>query len=291
MNLEKYQKCINFLVNKNCHNIKHSNSNFLNHLIGTFNILKKWKQDDDVCFAGMFHNVYGNEFFNANLNVNREEIKQLIGEKAEDLVFKYVSKNKNFNSEYEKEHLAIISTANNFEQSPLFSVEDNLYNKEMSEKISNYFWDIPYTFDASNVTYISKKWNYYLNFKNEIESNFLKINDLLLNKYNLYKLVKLNRAYVSSNTYGYLGEYHVDDDAKEFNEVFTIMYYLNSEWKRDFCGETSFILNKNTMTNVLPEPARAVIFDGYIEHGPKPLSKIYVGLRMVLTFKYKLIGK
>ena len=29
---EKYQTYVNFLYNKNCHNIKHSHSNFLNHL-------------------------------------------------------------------------------------------------------------------------------------------------------------------------------------------------------------------------------------------------------------------
>ena len=91
MFVEQYQKYVDFLYNKNCHNIKHSHSNFLNHLIGTFNILKKWKQPEDLCVAGMFHNIYGNNYFNPNLNVSREEIRNLIGEKAESLVFRFVN--------------------------------------------------------------------------------------------------------------------------------------------------------------------------------------------------------
>ena len=79
MNLiKKYQELVDFLNSKNCSKIKHSHSNFLNHLIGTFNILKKWKQPEHLCIAGMFHNIYGNQYFNPNLNVTREQIKNLI---------------------------------------------------------------------------------------------------------------------------------------------------------------------------------------------------------------------
>jgi SM-20-related protein len=112
----------------------------------------------------------------------------------------------------------------------------------------------------------------------------------LLKKNGLFNLFKLKRSYASANTYGFVGEYHVDDNAKEYNEIITIMYYLNTFWHLDFGGETFFLNEKRDeiLNAVIPKPGRAVMFDGFISHGPRPLSKLYGGLRMVLTFKYCL---
>jgi (p)ppGpp synthase/HD superfamily hydrolase len=113
---EKYKKCVDFLFKKNFHNMEHSNSNFLNHLVGTFNILKKWKQSEDVCFAGMFHNIYGNMYFNANTDVSREEIQNLIGKKAEKLVFKFTHTDRNDIAKSKDKDLIILAAANDYEQ-------------------------------------------------------------------------------------------------------------------------------------------------------------------------------
>ena len=83
--LSKYANCLNFLLQSKTKDIPHSHSNFFNHCIGVFNILRKWKQSEELCFAGMFHNIYGNKYFNPNLNISREQIKNLIGEKAENI--------------------------------------------------------------------------------------------------------------------------------------------------------------------------------------------------------------
>jgi hypothetical protein len=292
MNLNKYQKCIDFLFKNNCDKILHSKSNFLNHLINTFNLLKKWKQHEDLCFAGMFHNIYGNKYFNANLNVSREDIKNLIGENAEELVFKFTNTERENIAEIKNKDLIILAAANEYEQDPIFKIEDNLYDKISSQNIENYFFNVPWKFDGSNLTDISRKWNYYLNFKESIENTFLEVNNVLLKKYHLNDLFTLKRTYASANTYGSAGEYHTDDGAKDYNEIITIMYYLNSSWDLLFGGET-FFLNQNKdeiVSAVIPKPARAVIFDGFISHGPKPLSKVYNGLRMVLTFKYQANG-
>ena len=137
------------------------------------------------------------------------------------------------------------------------------------------------------------KWNYNLNFKSEIEKNFLKLSDALLKKHGLNKIFKLARSYASANSYGFSGEYHTDDGAEEHNEIITIMFYLNNEWNFDFGGETFFLNNERSEIEyaIVPKPARAVIFDGFIYHGPRPLSKFCNELRMVLTFKYELINK
>jgi len=290
---EKYQTYVNFLYNKNCHNIKHSHSNFLNHLIGTFNILKKWKQSEDLCIAGMFHNIYGNKYFNPNLNISREEIKNLIGEAAENLVYKFVNCERDKLNESNDSELIILNLANSLDQKKLFIIEDNLYDVTSSKNLYEYFKNLDWAFDGKNLTEDSMKWNYNLNFKHIFEKNFLDISEILLKKHGLNKIFKLARSYASANTYGFSGEYHTDDGAKEHNEIVTIMFYLNDNWNLNFGGET-FFLNKDRNeieAAVIPKPARAVIFDGFIFHGPRPLSKLCNQLRMVLTFKYELINK
>jgi Rps23 Pro-64 3,4-dihydroxylase Tpa1-like proline 4-hydroxylase len=139
----------------------------------------------------------------------------------------------------------------------------------------------------------SQKWDYHLNFKHIYEKNFLKISELLLKKHGLDKIFKLSRSYASANTYGFSGEYHTDDGAKEYNEIITIMFYLNNNWSLDYGGETFFLNHEKSEIEyaVIPKPARAVLFDGFIYHGPRPLSKFCNELRMVLTFKYELINK
>jgi hypothetical protein len=293
MFVEQYQKYVDFLYNKNCHNIKHSHSNFLNHLIGTFNILKKWKQPEDLCVAGMFHNIYGNNYFNPNLNVSREEIRNLIGEKAESLVFRFVNCDRDKINESNDPELIILNLANSLDQKKLFIIEDNLYDLSSSKNVSSYFKNLDWTFNGKNKKDSSTKWNYNLNFKSEIEKKFLKLSDDLLKKHGLNKIFKLARSYASANSYGFSGDYHVDDGAAEYNEIITVMFYLNNEWNFDFGGETFFLNHERSEIEyaIVPKPARAVIFDGFIYHGPRPLSKFCNELRMVLTFKYELINK
>jgi (p)ppGpp synthase/HD superfamily hydrolase len=121
-NKNKYKNCVNFLLDKNCQNILHSHSSFLNHLIGTFNVLKKWNQSEDLCFAGMFHNIYGNKYFNANLNVSREEIQNLIGKNAEKLVFKFTNMDRENLSKSKNKDLIILAVANDYDQNPLLKM-------------------------------------------------------------------------------------------------------------------------------------------------------------------------
>lgn len=293
MNLtEKYQKYVNFLFSKNCHNIQHSKSNFFNHLIGTFNILKKWKQSEDLCVAGMFHNIYGNKYFNPNLNITREEIKNLIGDAAENLVYKYVNFDRDKINQSEDNELIILNLANSLDQKKLFVIEDNLYDVDSCKNVYNYFKNCEWKFDGKNRTEKSQKWDYYLNFKDKVEQDLLKISNSIIKKYGLDKLFKLKRAYASANTYGFSGEYHFDDGAKEYNEIVTVMFYLNEEWDFDFGGETFFLNHDRNEIEyaIIPKPARALIFDGFIYHGPRPLSKFCNQLRMVLTFKYELLN-
>ena len=89
--MNKYHKAINYLLVLNTQNIPHSGKNFFDHCVNVYNILNNCGFDEDVCFAGLFHSIYGNDIFTTGkqLNASREDVKNIIGERAENLVYKF----------------------------------------------------------------------------------------------------------------------------------------------------------------------------------------------------------
>jgi hypothetical protein len=69
----------------------HSGRTLWSHLSGVHGILQRAKQPEYVCTAGLFHSVYGTRSFKPVTikKTNREEVAQLIGEKAEALAFAF----------------------------------------------------------------------------------------------------------------------------------------------------------------------------------------------------------
>jgi hypothetical protein len=63
----------------------------LDHFQGTYELLKSWKQSEDLCLAGLYHSVYLTQFFISNdPNAdNRSIIRNLLGSEAERLVYLY----------------------------------------------------------------------------------------------------------------------------------------------------------------------------------------------------------
>jgi hypothetical protein len=70
--------------------IPHSKTTLFNHLYNTYKILKSHGADETTCLAGLYHSVYGTEFYN-RLNLDREEVQAVIGKEAENLVYKFCS--------------------------------------------------------------------------------------------------------------------------------------------------------------------------------------------------------
>ncbi|RHZ00653.1 hypothetical protein DYB37_003908 [Aphanomyces astaci] len=64
---------------------------FDEHLIGVQSVLRTFGADEDVCTAGLFHSLYGTEGFQGfKLPIlRRPEIRQLIGPRAERLVWQF----------------------------------------------------------------------------------------------------------------------------------------------------------------------------------------------------------
>lgn len=62
-------------------NIDHINGSLINHLKGTYQLLKSWGAKDELCIAGLYHALYGTSGFDNHLiTVNhRNEAKEILG--------------------------------------------------------------------------------------------------------------------------------------------------------------------------------------------------------------------
>jgi hypothetical protein len=60
---------------------------FLSHLIGTRRLLAAWGSSPALCDAGLFHSVYGTEFFRPDRTPEREAVVDVIGPDAERIAW------------------------------------------------------------------------------------------------------------------------------------------------------------------------------------------------------------
>jgi SM-20-related protein len=94
---------------------------------------------------------------------------------------------------------------------------------------------------------------------------------------------RLLRLYLNAHTFGTDGSVHTDTERKD--ELTTVLF-LNRNWKADFGGETVVFDERGEIdTAVLPKENRLLTFPSDREHGPRPLSKMFLGLRVVLVAK------
>lgn len=72
--------------------VGHSGRTLYDHLLGTYRLLRQWGAPDDVCFAGLFHSVYGTNAFkhcsmDAGNSNHRGALRAIIGQRAERLAY------------------------------------------------------------------------------------------------------------------------------------------------------------------------------------------------------------
>lgn len=92
------------------------------------------------------------------------------------------------------------------------------------------------------------------------------------------------RFYLNAHTYGTDGWPHTDADRP--GEV-TVVTYLNAEWKPEWGGETVVFNEQGDISAaVLPRVNRLLAFPSDRLHAPRPLSKAFEGLRVVLVAKF-----
>jgi len=129
MLLNLYYDCVEFLVSKGAHKIIHSDRTFLDHCIGVARLLDRLECDDETIIAGLLHNCYGNEYYNPNLNITREEIKNIVGVDIENIVYLFVTTKRENIIKQENIKLLMIYLINHFEQ---IKVDENIKDKVFS---------------------------------------------------------------------------------------------------------------------------------------------------------------
>jgi len=60
---------------------------FVSHLVGTRRLLKEWGSSAALCDAGLFHSVYGTQYFVPDRTPERREVVDVIGPDAERLAW------------------------------------------------------------------------------------------------------------------------------------------------------------------------------------------------------------
>jgi SM-20-related protein len=104
-----------FLTEIGAKEVTHSGRTLWDHLKGTYDILCKWGEPEHVCIAGLFHSIYGTEYFkHACVPIEeRPKIIALIGASAERLVYRFCTIPR---KEFNERELKAIADANRLEQ-------------------------------------------------------------------------------------------------------------------------------------------------------------------------------
>jgi hypothetical protein len=86
---QQLESRLQFLRKANTEGMPHSDRALLDHLLGTRQLLVEWEARPALCDAGLFHSVYGTEYYEhlAIPLTMRNEVQQLIGDEAESLAW------------------------------------------------------------------------------------------------------------------------------------------------------------------------------------------------------------
>ncbi len=89
------QKYYDFLDKIGTKQIPHDTRTLYDHLVGVQQLLAKHNRPEHEQVAGLFHAIYGTEFFSlkGKLNLSRETVIKNIGEQAEEIVWEYSQEN------------------------------------------------------------------------------------------------------------------------------------------------------------------------------------------------------
>lgn len=92
---------------------------------------------------------------------------------------------------------------------------------------------------------------------------------------------EVERIYMNGHVACDLGMPHQDTKDKNGR---TFLVYCNKEWRSEFGGGTSFVVDDEVAT-IYPKPKSAIYFRNDVFHHATPLSRTFNGLRVTLAFK------
>ena len=82
------------LVKLGVDKVEHTDGDLIAHMLNVYRYLEQWNRPEHVSLAGLFHGIYGTHALQGELAFSlspgqREEVRTLIGEAAERLVYTY----------------------------------------------------------------------------------------------------------------------------------------------------------------------------------------------------------
>lgn len=86
------EACIVLLQNLGAREVDHYGRDLLDHLTGTYRLLRQWRNPEETCVAGLLHSVYVTDRFGTASRlqpISRSSLKKVIGMRSEELVFLY----------------------------------------------------------------------------------------------------------------------------------------------------------------------------------------------------------
>ncbi|HEX5127408.1 MAG TPA: GNAT family N-acetyltransferase [Rhodocyclaceae bacterium] len=91
--LPHLEDLLNMLRDLDADKLPHSGRTLIEHLVGTYALLKSWDCDEDIAIAGLFCSIYDkNIFWQGALSVDhRDGLRELIGGRAEQLAYLFCS--------------------------------------------------------------------------------------------------------------------------------------------------------------------------------------------------------
>ena len=84
-----FQELVDYFHALATEDVEHTEGTYMGHCFTVYRDMKRWGFDEDLARAGLFHSIYGTGLFQRfKLPVEkREEVRELIGERAERLAY------------------------------------------------------------------------------------------------------------------------------------------------------------------------------------------------------------
>ena len=273
--------------------IKHSHSNLFEHSYNLYLLLQHMNCPKYVCLAGLYHSIYGNQYFKPEFAVKRSFIKKTIGvfnntEDRDEYFLKHANKYKdlflicyvnlldqsqghdNLLNRYVKKYKEINKK---FKINKHVDVIDNLLDQTDYYNLSSAVLDkgFPWYFSASKVEDNHPQFVHSFVYNSAVTSDYIKYLDPIFEKLNAKRLfrVKLNYTSKTSKIINYAFHQDVNIACK------TAVYYINTN-----NGYTRIKDGKD----IESKANRIAIFNSSLEHaGSSCTDKNY---RIILNINY-----
>jgi hypothetical protein len=322
--MEKEKLAIEKLITL-CRGVEHGSEDFVSHCLGVYNILKEMQAPLHICLSGLYHSIYGTEYFKNNSCPSRENIVDIIGEEAENLVHTFCTipnrnidllKNKLKFDERKHKDLCFIELANLTNQSKYINdnlLEELIYQYQQvllqgkqfdgEDKIHNFIEVYDNFFATSELDWLN---TYCLNANYNCEhsssplgherdsrfsSNLSRVDFINLNLERVLQKIRQELKFDFFIGKYYLNHYSLFTSTarhtdSSFPNTFTILIFCNKYWEESWGGELKIYSENSKFNSCLNfEPGRIVLFDSRIEHKVLPLTMSAKKDRFTLALK------